>query len=95
MAITRKPKATRTTTEVHVEDLINEGDSTSEQQPEGRKRRLPRWMLTTVVIRLPPDMLERVDAAVDARPIRIPRHTWILEAILEKLERSDQLTYFR
>ncbi len=41
-----------------------------------------------VSLRIPADILERVDAAVQNRRIRIPRHTWLLEALVEKLERE-------
>lgn len=42
-----------------------------------------------IVLRLPKPLLCRVDEVVQARPIRIPRHTWLLEAVLEKLEREQ------
>jgi hypothetical protein len=79
MAITRKPKAAGTTKEASVEALINKGGSTPKAQGQGET--------TAVIIRLPPDMLAKVNAAVASRPIRTPRHTWILEAIHEKLQR--------
>ena len=80
MAISRKPKATKpTAAEVAVQALINKGGSTPKHQAEADS--------TAVILRLPADMLAKVDAAVAARPIRTPRHTWILEAIHEKLQR--------
>ena len=42
-----------------------------------------------VVIRLPSELIKLIDAAVNARPIRMPRHTWLLEAIHEKLARES------
>jgi len=41
-----------------------------------------------VVLRLPPDVLTRVDRAVEARRVKVPRHTWLMEAVIEKLERE-------
>ncbi len=41
-----------------------------------------------VSLRIPAAVLERVDAAVNTRVVRIPRHTWLLEAIVEKLDRE-------
>jgi len=35
-------------------------------------------------------MLKEIDRAVKARPYRMPRHTWLLEAIHEKLTRLRQ-----
>jgi len=40
------------------------------------------------VLRLPPDVLSRVDRAVEARRVTVPRHTWLMEAVIEKLERE-------
>ncbi|MBZ4194209.1 MAG: hypothetical protein LAE24_07880 [Candidatus Contendobacter sp.] len=43
---------------------------------------------SAVVVRIPPDMLEGIERARAARAVRIPRHTWLLEAIAEKLARE-------
>jgi hypothetical protein len=43
---------------------------------------------TPVLLRVPPDLLRRIDQAVESRRIQIPQHTWMLEALLEKLERD-------
>ena len=42
-----------------------------------------------VVLRVPEKLLNDLDAAVEQRSVRIPRHTWLLEAIAEKLEREQ------
>jgi len=79
MAITRKPKPI-TTGPIDVDALINKGGS----QPRSG---LPTEDTSVaVVLRIPANILKRVDAAVKARPIRTPRHTWLLEAIHEKLQ---------
>ena len=41
-----------------------------------------------VVLRLPEQMLDRLNLAVQRRSIKIPRHTWLLEAVMEKLTRE-------
>ena len=41
----------------------------------------------TVSLRLPASMLKEIDKAVKARPYRMPRHMWLLEAVHEKLMR--------
>jgi hypothetical protein len=33
-------------------------------------------------------LLARLDQAVQAQPIKIPRNTWVLQAIVEKLSRD-------
>ena len=44
-----------------------------------------------VVLRMPKNILDQVDNAVRQRAVRIPRHTWLLEAIVEKLDREATL----
>jgi hypothetical protein len=41
-----------------------------------------------VPVRIEMALLVRIDRAVQAQPIKIPRNTWVLQAILEKLERD-------
>jgi hypothetical protein len=42
-----------------------------------------------VVLRLPADLAQRIDQAVHARRIKMPKHTWLFEAAMEKLERES------
>jgi hypothetical protein len=44
-----------------------------------------------VTVRLPSELLERIDRLVRARPTKIPRHSWLLEAIHEKLGKEDRV----
>lgn len=84
MAITRKPTPRSSESDaVDVEALINKGGSVAGQ---GRR---PASKSAPVVVRIPPALLERIDTAVEARPVPTPRHTWLLEAIVEKLERDS------
>ena len=88
MAIARKPKPAATPqarTEPEIEALIARGGGIAEASPE---RTAASSRTANVVLRLPPGMVERVDAAVSRRSPRIPRHTWLLEAVLEKLEQE-------
>ncbi len=41
-----------------------------------------------VVLRLPEEMFELLNLAVQRRLVKIPRHTWLLEAVMEKLTRE-------
>jgi hypothetical protein len=82
MAITRKPKAVPGSV-VDIDALIHRGGSIAgSEAPQRSDRPAP------VVLRIPADVLTQVDTAVQRRPVRIPRHTWIMEAIVEKLERE-------
>lgn len=39
-------------------------------------------------LRIPDDVAERIKEAAKARPIKTSRHTWIVEAILDKLKKE-------
>jgi hypothetical protein len=87
MAISRKPQAAAKSRDVvDINALIHKGGSAaSEQVREGEKP-------TPLLLRLPSDLLSRIDLSVKSRRIKTPRHTWILEAIVEKLEREAELS---
>ena len=83
MAITRKPaRVAPPSGNVDVDDLIRRGGSAAEAREEQGGEIVP------VILRLPAAMLRSIDGAVKSRPVRIPRHTWLLEAIHEKLQRE-------
>lgn len=86
MAISRKPKPTASdSAAVDIEALIHKGGSVAgEGSHQGDHKPI------RVMLRLPPEMLEKVDALVDARPLPTARTTWIMEAIVEKLEREGE-----
>jgi hypothetical protein len=86
MAISRKPKQLPRTAvkTVDVDALINKGGSVAGSNGEQSKDKI-----VPVILRVPDEILEKVDASVQARRIKTPRHTWLLEAILEKLERES------
>jgi hypothetical protein len=69
---------------IDVEALINKGGSVPKPPDNAEKD-----STVAVVLRIPADVLSRVDAAVKARSIRTPRHTWLLEAVHEKLQRIE------
>lgn len=85
MAITRKPRPVNAAGNgVDVEALINKGGSPASQIVTKSQEET-----VAVVLRLPSEMLDQIDVSVKARPIRTPRHTWLLEAIHEKLSRES------
>jgi hypothetical protein len=45
---------------------------------------------TTVSLRIPTAMLKDIDKAVKARPYKMPRHMWLLEAVHEKIARLKE-----
>ncbi len=84
MAIAAKPKTVRPEgrTSVDVDALINKGLALRPQKSPGE--RVP------VLLKIPGNIAGRLDDAVSAAPIRMSRHSWILNAILEKLEREGK-----
>lgn len=86
MAISRRPKRAASSTEkVDIDALINKGGTVGGSHKGQAKEK----GTSPVVLRVPDDILERVDTAVQARHIKTPRHTWLLEAIVEKLEKES------
>ena len=86
MAITRKPKSAPTIGEAAVEALISKGGSVAKPKdvtPQKAKE-IP------VIVRIPSVLLDRIDALVGLREIKTPRHTWLIEALLEKANREEQ-----
>ncbi len=84
MAITRRPKHSLSAGKpVDVDALIHKGGSVAGKNGGQGKDAVP------VILRVPEDILRRVDESVQARRIKTPRHTWLLEAVLEKLERES------
>jgi hypothetical protein len=87
--ITRKPHGHQASTppssEAEIDALIHKGLSRPEDHPgvpsEAEEQQ--------VVLRLPRALLRRVDLAVQQRPLKTPRHRWLMEAILEILERES------
>jgi len=90
MAVTRRPKPTLVATApaVDVEALINKGGSVARSvaEPASPVASKP----APVVLRMPPEVLARIDQAVEARRVKVPRHTWLMEAVIEKLERENE-----
>jgi hypothetical protein len=85
MAVTRKPKPASVPDESAIQELIRKGGTVAipaalESTPQ----------LTAVLLRLPSDMLARIDASVKRRlPVRISRVSWIIEALQERLTREE------
>ena len=81
--ISRKPHGAAAA-ERQVEALINKGGSAPTTEP-----RAVRTATSQVLLRMPKDLLSRVDHAVAARPLPTTRHAWILEAVLERLRQEE------
>ena len=87
MAIVRKPGSS-IASERQIEALIHKGGEVATARP-GRPSDKAVRKTSNVLLRLPENLLFRVNEAVDARPLPTTRHAWLLEAVFEKLEREQ------
>lgn len=83
MTIRKAPTATKAEADLatRTDAFINKGLQSPEEPVNTAK---PRNVLLTI----PGDLSGNIDSALKSRKVRTPRHTWILEAIVEKLERE-------
>ena len=75
MAVRRKPKSS------DLDTFIQEGGAAPKTQDTSKE-------VQVITLRVPTKMLADVDQAVSNKPIKISRHQWLLEAVLEKLNRE-------
>ena len=94
MAITRKPRPQGEGAEapaVDIEALINKGGSVARSTAGGAgdaaKEQAARPTVAAT-LRIPAQMADQIDRILEQKPLRVPRHQWILEALVEKLERE-------
>ena len=86
MSISKKPKTKAETSEAEVQALISKGGSpasSSQSQKSSQKNIVP------ITLRLPAELTRRIEVVIQKRAFKIPRHTWLLEAVIEKLEREE------
>ena len=87
MTLRRKPqsesKKTPSADERRIEALIDKGGSVAPDHEGGKGR--PQL----VQLRLPRDLVQRIDMARKHRIVALSRHAWLLEALLEKLETEE------
>ncbi|MEX2285292.1 MAG: hypothetical protein WEE89_22595 [Gemmatimonadota bacterium] len=55
----------------------------------GQPKRRPVSARVPVTVRIPEEIIERIDQHLDDREIPLSRNNWFLEAALEKLRPSD------
>ena len=84
MTVTRKPKDKNgAASEAQITALIDKGGSPAHEALAAAAVRS-----RSVLLRIPVPLAERLDGFLQGRLIRMPRQTWILEAIVEKLDRE-------
>ena len=83
MTIARKPKGNAQASEAQIAALIDKGGSAADQTVAAPNN-------LAVALRIPEPLAERLTQALKDDMTRIPRHTWILQAIVEKLDRETR-----
>jgi hypothetical protein len=59
------------------------------KRPRGRPKNESPEPVIVFQLRLPSDMAETIDALISKRRFRVPRNTWILEAIQNYIEKEQ------
>ena len=80
MAISRKPS----TEESKIKSVIERGGKTVVSDDSGQAQKV------TLQLRLNKTTIDKIDELLSHRPVRVPRHTWFLEAIVEKISREQK-----
>lgn len=86
MSISKKPTAKTTKSEAEVQALIKKGGSSA--TPSGEKKKAKKEIVS-VSLRLPSELCNRIEEVLKKRALKTPRHTWLLEAVIEKLEKEE------
>ena len=87
MAVTRKPKDEQVPEDSLPEDpafqhYLRKGGSAAKTQQETPKD-------VRFTLQIPGHLCQDLDQVRQARPLKISRHQWVLEAILEKIQRES------
>lgn len=85
MVISSKPKQKQIDSKadkVDVDALINKGGSVASNTNQFTKTEM------LVNLRMPSDIVQQIDLLVSKRRIKTSRHTWLMEAIYDKLEKE-------
>ena len=91
MAVTRKPKEVQIPQEPLQEDqafqqYLSKGGSSAKGQQDASQEAAPKDVKFT--LHIPGSLCQELDERRGARPLKISRHQWVLEAILEKIQRE-------
>ena len=53
-----------------------------------KKDKYQQQHVTALTVRVPQAIVSDIDSELQTRAVRVPRNTWILEAVVEKLDRE-------
>ena len=85
MTISQRPNRDKATN-AKVMAFVDKGGSAAAGQDDGGEGKLPQHPL-----KFPKgDLFDRLERCRKASTVKLPRNTWILQAIAEKLERDEK-----
>ncbi len=84
MALVKPPKSTD---ERRIEKLIDGAAAVHTEKPATASQEKEEVPIT---VRIPVAMLRDIERMVRQRPIKTPRHTWLMEALYEKWKRETR-----
>ena len=92
MAVNGKPKPapTNPSSDAEVEALIGKGGSVANDSNE-KPAPFSDKATTSFTLRVPRDILQRVDDHRNNQSYKVPRQQWIMEAVMQRLERDAQI----
>ena len=90
MPIARKPILKPRVSEKKINEIIGKGGSVPLEKTSKDSKSKTDQKEQTVNLRLPEDILNEIDESVNSRRIKISRHTWLMEALVEKLDRENK-----
>lgn len=93
MALSRKPAKSKKTEIVQddkITELILKGGTSPEDQLVAKEEiKVEEEAVKFVQLRMPLSLMKQIDILVKERPGKLSRHTWIMEAIAEKLKKDN------
>ncbi len=79
----RRPKAKASPDKRKIKAVIKKGGGVASSGASDKPK--------NVQLRLLPDIIQRIDQSRKGRMVPPTRHAWLMEAVLEKLEREETL----
>ena len=79
----RRPKAETSPDKRKIKAVIEKGGGVASSGASDKPK--------NVQLRLLPDIIQRIDQSRKGRMVPPTRHAWLMEAVLEKLEREETL----
>lgn len=85
MALKKKTnKATTKPSVKNIDEIINKGGSTPSESTKKNDK------LRKFQIRVDSSIVDRIDTLIDANPVKMSRNSWIVNALLQQLQKEEK-----